>query len=168
MSKEAPSDQTVEKTDSEEATVMVADPEDYQKTKKLKSIYEAKNHVSELKRNRADRIAELSNTFRRKGLDVYSSELSGAVADYGNELLPLIEEGLDKGVIEDDDLDVSIPSGDSEIPLIEFILLDGDVRDGEEETRQITSMAVFRQLQRIQRKLGLGLDLEEEQTPAEI
>jgi hypothetical protein len=161
--------ETVEQTDSEEATIMVADPDDYQKTKKLKSIYEAKNHVSNLRQNRNERVEYLGDNFKRVGGGpaMFADELAASIADYGNELLPLIEEGKEKGVIEDDDLEAQIRPDDP-ISIEKFIILDGQIREGNDYTSEVTSMAVFRQLQRIQRKLGLGLDLEEEQTPAEI
>lgn len=168
MSEEVSPDQTVEQADSEEANLMIADPDDYQKTKKLKAISDAKSHVMELKRNRSERIQELSNQFRSTGVEVFQNEIATAVADYGTELLPLIEEALEKEVIEKADLELEGSEWGTDVPVIEFITCNGEMAEKEGPTHLQTSMSVYRQLQRIERELGLGLDLEEELSPAEI
>ena len=86
---------------------------------------------------------------------------------YGLELMPLIEEAMRKGVIDESDLD----AGPMEPDIQTFVDVGGAVFDESGENRppkQWEGMNYYQQLQRIERKLGLGLDLEEEQTPAEI
>jgi len=151
--------QTVEQTTEEEANIMVADPEDYQKTRKFRAISDAKERV----RKKRDDEPPTASTDEWKGIHARTAE---AVAIYGTELLPLIEEGLEKGILNESDLDTKHGH------IMEFIECDGRFVDHEDE--EVTSpkpyeyMAVFRQLQRIERELGLGPSLEEEQPPAEI
>jgi hypothetical protein len=149
---------------------MVADPDDYQRTKKLKAINETKSDVMELKRNRLSRIVELRNAFQSRGSDTYQRELASAVADYGNELLPLIEDAIDRGVIDESEvseIDIENQFSEEDRVIVKFIINDGAL-DSDEPPHLTFTMAIYRQLERIQRKLGLGLSIEEEQTPAEI
>jgi hypothetical protein len=84
---------------------------------------------------------------------------------YGSELLPLIEDALEVGILEEDDLETRYGS------LREFVRYNGTVinEDGKLADREQTIyMAFYRQLDRIQRKLGLGLELEEDKGPASI
>lgn len=164
MSKEDRPNEIVEETDSEEATIMVADPEDYQKSKKLKAIHQSKKRVREVLQNKHKIMHEVDIRQRTH----WQTTFANAISMYGLELMPLVEDAMERGVIEKDDLDV-----DSVEPNIHtFIEIGGGVVDDDTgETRppeQWEGMNYYQQLQRIERKLGLGLDLEEEQTPAEI
>lgn len=156
--------ETVEQTDSEEATIMVADPEDYQKSKKLKAIHESKKRVREVIENKF----EIVNEVRKGGKPHWRATFGNAIAVYGLEMMPLIEEAMRKGVIDESDLD----AGPMEPNIQVFVDVGGAVHDDDTgEVRppeQWEGMNYYQQLQRIERKLGLGLDLEEEQTPAEI
>lgn len=156
--------QSVEQTDTEEATIMVADPDDYQKSKKLKAIHESKKEVREVLQDKHKIMEEVSRKKRKH----WRSNFADAIAMYGLELMPLIEEGMRKGVIEEADLD----AGPMEPNLQTFVDSGGGVIDEESEgmrpPKQWEGMNYYQQLQRIERKLGFGLDLEEEQTPAEI
>jgi len=155
---------TVENTDPEEATIMVADPEDYQKSKKLKAIHESKKRVREVIKNKH----EIHEEVNVGGMKHFRGKLGDSIAMYGLEMMPLIEEAMRKDVIKEADLDV----GPVEPDLRTFVDIGGGVVDDDTgETRpplQWEGMNYYQQLQRIERKLGLGLDLEEEQTPAEI
>jgi hypothetical protein len=166
----------VEAEESEEGDpVFAVDPEDYQKTKKLERIHKAKKEVLEIRGKRGDIIQDLGDNFTENGRQLYRQKFGQTVAQYGSELLPLIEDALSQGSLSEDDLSTDlIPNHRDHI--VEFILLDGHAISEEEETEtgemvkvtQQYSMAVYRQLGRIERKLGLGLDLEEETPPAEI
>ena len=155
---------TVENADSEEATIMVADPEDYQKSKKLKAIHESKKRVREVIKNKH----EIHQEVNVGNMKHFRGKLGDSIAMYGLEMMPLIEEAMRKEVIGEEDLD----AGPMEPDLRTFVDVGGAVRD--EDTREMRppkqweGMNYYQQLQRIERKLGLGLDLEEEQTPAEI
>lgn len=162
---------TVEESD--ETKYLVVDPDDYQKTKKLESIYRTKQEVLKVRDNRGDIIKDMRDTFstkNRTGRDMYSQRLAQAVAQYGSELLPLIEEGLKKNTLSEDDLVVSLSEERLDVDVVQFIKYDGRHEYNGELTNlpEPNSLAVYRQLERIQRKLGLGLDIEEQKGPAEI
>lgn len=143
----------------EENNVFVVDPDDYQKTRKLKAINDAKDHVQKLRR-------DMPATAGKKEWGGIHARVSEAVAMYGNELMPLIEDALEQGILEEEDLETEYGS------LRTFVRFDGHLPDPESETfkdcKSIHYMAFYRQLDRIQRKLGLGLDLQEDKGPAEI
>lgn len=164
-----PEPEPVEEIEEEKAKLYVADPEDYQKTKKLEAIHEARKAVQETRRNRVDDVEKYSE-FRSDWLEVYANILSEKVAHYGEELLPLIEEGLEKGILSEEDIQVDIPTEDEPYHLIRFIEFDGKfVGDTPvEKSRPLEINAYFRQLNRIRRKLGFGLDIEENKGPAEV
>jgi hypothetical protein len=152
----------VEVDESDESNLFVVDPDDYQKTRKLKAINDAKEHVHKLRRDMPAR------TSKSEWSGIHS-RLTEAVAMYGSELQPLIEDALQREVLEKEDLETEYCS------VLEFIHFDGriDRSDADDEidleaARPIEYMAVFRQLDRIQRKLGLGLQLQEDKGPAEI
>jgi hypothetical protein len=162
---------TVEEPD--ESKYLVVDPDDYQTTKKLESIYKTKQQVLNIRENRGDIIKDMSDNFstkQRTGLDMYSQRLSQAVAQYGSELLPLIEEGLEKGTLSEDDLVVSLSEERLDVNVVHFVKYDGRHKHNGEfiNLPEPNSLAVYRQLERIQRRLGLGLDIEEQKGPAEI
>ena len=154
------SDSESEKTvvDEEDNNVFVVDPEDYQKTQKIKSINKTRTNILELRRS----MPSTANTREWKGMN---ARLSEAVADYGNELLPLIEDALKADILDESDME------SESCDIIEFITYDGKRLDdsGDLEGYSVTHcMSVYRQLGRIERKLGLGLELEESKGPAEI
>ena len=156
--------EAIEQTDSEEATIMVADPEDYQKSKKLKAIHESKKRVREVLQDKR----KIMEQVRREQRTHWRSTFADAISMYGLELMPLIEEAMRKGVIEEDDLD----AGPMEPDIQTYVDVGGAVVDDDtgemRPPKQWEGMNYYQQLQRIERKLGLGLELEEEQTPAEI
>jgi len=151
---------------SEEKSLIVVDPENYQRTKKLQQIHETKKEVLKVRQSRAELIPELSDRFIDDGLSVYQRHLARTVAQYGSELYPLIEESLERGILAEEDLTIEY----TETDLLSFIESDGHVRyDGEiEHCQEPHTMAFYRQLEKIQRKLGLGLEIEESKGPAEI
>ena len=141
----------------EPAKLYVADPEDYAKTRKLKALNDAKEHVRKVRNNRPN----TANTNEWKGM---GSRLSEAVASFGHELLPLLDEAENVGII--DDPEYVTAAFFKEIDVRHFIMLDGSLRSKDGEVYQppaVESMAVYRQLQRLERTLGLGLKLESEE-----
>jgi len=157
---ETPQTEQVEVDEStDESNVFVVDPDDYQKTRKLKAINDAKDYV----RKRRQDAPETARPDEWQGIYHRTSE---AVAMYGSELLPLIEDALDQGILEEDDLETEHGS------LKEFVTFDGRVADHDKEelvdAKPHIYMAFYRQLERIQRKLGLGLELQEDKGPASI
>lgn len=162
--KETPDPDSVESLGMVEgdSAVFVVDPDNYSKTRKIKTINDAKEHVHELRRN-------MPKTAPKHAWSGIHTRLAEAVSIYGSELLPLIEDGLEHGILEQEDLETPYCSVD------EFIHYDGkiDRSDSDDEfnlesAKPVEYMVVFRQLDRIQRKLGLGLELQEEKGPAEI
>jgi hypothetical protein len=157
---ESPQDEPIEVEEStEEKNVFVVDPEDYQKTRKLKAINDAKDYV----RKRRKDEPEVAGQSEWQGIHYRNAE---AVAMYGNELLPLIEDAIEQGTLEENDLETRHGH------IREFIAYDGQIPDHEKEEMKdpdpTVYMTFYRQLQRIERKLGLGLELQEEKEPASI
>jgi hypothetical protein len=157
MSDSEPTISDIESTD--EPTIVVDDPDDYHRTKKIESIHRARKRVHDIRANnpapaQSDQIS------------AHKTALARAVADFGTELIPLIEDGMDTGTLDQDDLDAGHAN------VWEFVESDGHVIDHDNEEARFAdkheSMAVYRQLDRILRKLGLGLDLEKDRGPAEI
>ena len=156
---------------NEESQYLVVDPDDYQKTKKLELIHKSKSEVLKVRKKRMALIKEYHNEFRGKdGLDMYTQRLAQTISQYGSELLPLIEEAKSNGTLDEEHLEVAIAPKEHNLQLIYFIEMDGRVKiDGEPQVPpEATVMSVYRQLDRIQRELGLGLDIEEDKGPAEI
>jgi hypothetical protein len=154
-----------------EKNVLVVDSDDYQKTKKLKLINKAKEEAISLRHDREDAIDYLGDSFERRGLDTYHMKLAQTVALYGSELLPLIEDGLEKGALEEDDTTTrKLPHQTRGLDVVAFVQRDGRISNGDETKwpPEPLTLAIYRQLERIERKLGLGLDLEEDKGPANI
>lgn len=150
-----------EKTiEDDENSYLVVDPDDYQQTRKLKAINDAKDRVRELRKDRP------ISTTAEGGWQGLHNRTAEAVAMYGSELLPIIEDALEKGALQKKDLET--PHGSLET----FIHCEGRLPNHEkEELREpspIVYMAFYRQLERVQRRLGLGLELQENRGPATI
>jgi hypothetical protein len=157
---ETPQTEQVEVDEStEEKNVFVVDPDDYQKTRKLKAINDAKDHVRQLRKDMPNRASQ--NEWR--GIYARTAE---AVAMYGSELLPLIEDAVDQGLLEEEDLQTEYGS------IREFVKYEGRFPDHEneemEDAKPMVYMTFYRQIERIQRELGLGLELQEDKGPASI
>lgn len=171
-----PQEETVKVEESKEETnYLVVDPDDYQRTKKLENIHNAKKEILKVRSKRMKLVKRYSEDFSSRhsgktGLDVYQQKLAQTVAHYGSELLPIIEEGLDKNTLDESDLEVELSPNHSECDLLLFIEFDGRIKPDDElrVAPEINSMAMYRQLERIERKLGLGLDIEEQKGAAEI
>lgn len=157
---------------SEEADMIVVDPDDYQKTKKIQTIHRTKKRVLELREDRNKLIRENHQTYGTDGIKTYQNTLARQVAQYGSELLPIIEESLSNGAISDEDLKVDCMYPKREIDIRQFIRFDGRVastdQDSLEKIKESDTLEIYRQLSRIQRRLGLGLEIEEDKGPAEI
>jgi hypothetical protein len=156
--------------DSESTTVIVTDSENYGQTQRLKQIYKAKDMVRQLRRNEEE-LAKQYNEYWRgtHGREIYNRELASKIAYYGSELLPVIEEARRNGTLTEADMRTQ---GRFDISVKEFIEKDGMEFDHQNEEVEayspLKSLAVYRQLNEILRKLGLGLNFEEEKGPAEI
>jgi len=164
MSETRQTEQVEVEEPSEEKNVFVVDPDDYQKTKKLKAIHNARDHVLDVRMNRQDNIDHYDK-FSGPWYEAYHLHLAETVASYGHEVMPIIEEAKEEGVIDDDLLSIEGP-----IHILEFIYTEGRVEEDGEMTvpSPVKTMAVYRQLDKILRELGLGLSFEEDQGPAEI
>jgi hypothetical protein len=168
--------ENVEIEESEETkNVLVVDPDDYRKTKKLKAIQEAKDRYREFTLNRSKRYSELVDIWDNPKKAMNHQEVT-ALAMYGSELLPLIEEGMKKGAISEEDLKVETNAlvdrllDKPYMDIREVIELEGMIvaNDEYQSIPRKFQKKIYRQLERIERKLGLGLDLEEDKGPANI
>lgn len=149
--------------------VVVVDSDEYRKTQKLRSIQDAKDHFTDLRQNRSDRLDELSSEwgdYRR----VYKEELATAISLYVSELVPLIEEALSTETLIEEELHISTNTNPYHtLDIREVARKSGEVHLGEDEFLPASMcQKVYRQSERIERKLGLGLDLEPDKGPAEI
>jgi sugar phosphate isomerase/epimerase len=166
-----------EKVDIEEETdnIVVVDPDDYRKTQKLKAIQDAKENYRDFTLNRPKKFREFNETWGNPK-EAMKAEEANTLAMYGSELLPLIEEGLDTGTLSEEDLKLETDEltasilGKAEMDIRRVVDLQGQiwVDDEKKAIPRKYQKRVYRQLQRIERKLGLGLDLEEQKGPAEI
>lgn len=142
----------------EEPAVFVIDPDDYAKTRKLKAIADAKEHVWKLRRNRDDVMTKTKHSNRQ-------DRIAQAVAGYGTLLLPLIEGGLEKGAIESDMLVIN------QFDIRGFVEYEGALPTDDDELEIASvpeAMKIYRRLEAIERELGLGLEINEETKPAQI
>jgi len=141
--------------EADDAKLYVADPDDYGKTRKLKALNDAKDHVRKIRNDRP-------GTATNREWNNLNIRLAEAVASYGHELLPLLEAAEAAGTIGDGDYYTEEPP---KTDIREYLYTDGRVetRDGTdfEVPPPHRAMAIYRHLQRLERKLGLGLDLEE-------
>jgi hypothetical protein len=171
MSNSEPEPEAEPKVKPEENSdsIVVVDPDDYQKTQKLKAINEAKKEYRKYKRQKSEILQELTEQWINSE-EVYDSERGMRLAEYGTELMPLIEEGLEKGALTEEDMKCSLGDGFREIDVRKVVTNGGRVfKDGEmEPIPTLNSDEVYRQLERIERKLGFGLELETDKGPAEI
>lgn len=147
----------VDETD-DSAKLYVADPDDYAKTRKLKALNDAKSHVRKSRNN-------LPTTARGDEWEGHHARLAEAVASYGHELLPLLEDAEANGVI--DESDYTTPAIREEIDVRTFLTFDGrlpqrDDLDVHGKPHPSEIMCVYRHLQRLERELGFGLSFEEE------
>ena len=171
MSNSEPESEAEPKVKAEENSdrIVVVDPDDYQKTKKLQSIQDSKDHFKRIKRDeneiRLELKEQLSNYER-----TYRNMRAKAIADYASEMIPLIEAGLESSSLLENDLIASLGPKKYEVDVRGIAKADGRIQmDG--EVRLPPSPVcneIYRQLERIERKLGLGLELETDKGPAEI
>lgn len=172
---ERPSKKVEIEEPEKEKNVLVVDPDDYRKTQKLKAIQGAKDRYREYTLSRSERYSELSDTWDNPK-EAMEQEEATALAMYGSELLPLIEEGIEKGAVSEEDLKVETDPISArlldkpEMDIREIVDLQGRIWANEEKQAipRKYQKRVYRQLERIERKLGLGLDLEEDKGPANI
>lgn len=98
---DAPAEKAVELNVEEDAEVYVSDPEDYLRNQRLKAIHNAKKEV-----RKARKAASKSTTDKEN--QISQRRLAAAVATYGAEILPLVEEGVQRDLITDEDLDTTV------------------------------------------------------------
>ena len=171
MSNSEPEPEAEPKVKAEENSdrIVVVDPDDYQKTQKLKAIEEAKREYRRYKRKRGQILVEFDE-YWKDAKEAYQSEKAMRIAEYGTELMPLIEAGLEEGVLTEGDVKCNLGNCPREVNIKELVRNGGLVLiDGEH--RPIPTLLgdeVYRQLERVERKLGLGLELETDKGPAEI
>jgi hypothetical protein len=144
-------------TTDETAEIYVADPDDYAKTRKLKALNDAKSHVRQVRNDRPGLAKD-------KEWDGLNQRLGVAVASYGHELLPLLEAAQDAGIIGDGDF---YTDGVGKDDVRVFINTDGRIESADGSGYDVPpphrAMAIYRHLQTLERKLGLGLQLDEKQ-----
>jgi hypothetical protein len=135
------------------AKLYVVDPDDYARTRRLKTLSDAKSQV---------RRSIKGEPTTGIGQQRHRKRVARAVAMYGHDLLPLLEAAEDEGVLDNPDYVTKFGHN-----VRSFIIHDGRIRNDEDRYERAIpadSMAVYRHLQRLERKLGLGLDLEREET----
>ena len=165
---------SIEKEDDDEQSLYVVDSDEYQKTKKLESIYQSKKEYKKIRSNRSKIIQKYTGIYRDpKGS--YYQQLASSLAMYGSELSPIIEDALKEGLLIEDDLKIESVSGNDQWDILELIKFDCCVEgDFISEEGKYTPLGdknlnhIFRHLEKIQRKLGLGLEIESETDPAQI
>lgn len=153
--------QTID-ADEDNAEFLVVDSEDYQQTKNLEAIFKAKKQVRQLTQD-PEWIERDSSAAKRQ----YNKKLCYAVCYYGSELLPLIEEAIENEIISEDMTQLSWGA------IQDYVTSNGHIPKNKDEdewirAKPLQSMAVYRQLRRIERKLGLGIEIEKETEPAQI
>jgi hypothetical protein len=156
--------------DEDVDNVIVVDSDEYRKTQKLRSIQDAKDHFTDLRQNRSDRLDDLSSDWQNYH-DVYEEELATAISLYVSELMPLIEEALSTEALDEQELHISTARAPYHtIDIREVARKSGKAHIGGEEmfVPAPVCQQVYRQSERLERKLGLGLDLEPDKGPAEI
>jgi hypothetical protein len=151
------SDNSKVSLEDEPDNIVVVDPDEYQKTKQLQSINEAKEAVREMRREKPLRTSS-------KKWDAFHARAAERVSDYGREMWTLIKKAKERDVLKESDLEAG------GVDIQELILTDGRVQedDGYRKAKEPEYMAVYTQLTVIEDKLGLGLELKEDKGPAEI
>ena len=144
----------VDETD-ESAKLYVSDPDDYAKTRKLKALNDAKSTVREVRQDRPAKATE-------KEWEGLNRRLSQAVASYGHELLPLLEEAEEAGTIGDGDYYTKRGKRDVRTFLFTDGRIENEAGDDWEIPGPARSMSIYRHLQSLERKIGLGPSLEEQ------
>jgi len=169
------SDQEKVTADEESSNILVVDPEDYSKTRKLKSIQEAKDHYKSFIVEENEWNRRLNDQYRNPR-EAYDRQRSEALAMIGSELLPLIERGLKKGGLSESDMTLEVDEGvhsyfdGHEVDIRDIIENEGRILDDGEVKYlpRYYQQKIFRQFERIEQELGFGLELEEDKGPAEI
>ena len=118
MSNSEPESEAEPKVKAEENfdRIVVVDPDDYQKTQKLKAINEAKSEYKKYKRQKAEILQNLEERWLNPRKE-YDSERAMRLAEYGTELMPLIEEGIEKGGLTEEDMKCSLGDDFREIDI---------------------------------------------------
>lgn len=170
---ETPQTEQVEVEESSEENsdnIVVVDPDDYQRTQKLKAIQEAKDEYKRYKRNKSEILMEMKEVWVN-GEEAYRRERGERIADYATELIPLIEEGIERGPLTEEDTITSLGPEYENIDIIRVAKFSGHVNAGDGELASLSAPNcddIYRQLERIERKLGLGIELELDKGPAKI
>lgn len=162
---------SVEITGNED-TVVVVDSDNYRETQKLKAIQECKDHFRETNRNEIRIKNSLSIPKSSKGEEKHFRRcLTGAIVDYISELIPIVEEAKQNGTIIESDIEFTPSQINRTATLKDLARVNGMISVDESTTERLTPndcRTLYRQCETIERKMGLGLDLEEDKGPAEI
>lgn len=157
--------------ETEDPEVLIVDPDDYQRTKKLETIHKTRQQVIEIRQSKTKMATD--NPFSKTNWqDVYNAELREAVSQYGIELYPILKVALEEGTLSEDSLIVDTHHY-GEVHIFGFIDRDGimkreDSDDIEEFVHPVDSLKIYRRLDTLMQQLGLTLDLEETKPPAQI
>jgi hypothetical protein len=157
--------------ESDTDDIVVVDPEDYKRTQKLKAIERCKEEYRKYLRKRHEEVDSLGEKWSNPE-EAYRSHLGTLVAAYGDELIPLVEEALEKDAIDESCLILETGPGlSADIDVRDVCRYEGNVMTQDQgivvPPRRVIS-AVYRQLERVEKELGLGVNLEVDQGPAEI
>ncbi len=148
----------LEETDAEETELLVVDPEDYNRTQRLKEIHRARENVLDTVSNAPGRATSTKH-------HEHDYQVGKAVSMYVLELEPLIRKAIDAGAL-DEDL-ITFPaerkSGETEFDTIfDFAFCFGKTEKG--DPHRALSMMVFRHANRIMMELGLELELDADES----
>jgi hypothetical protein len=121
----------VDSTDTEDAEILLADPEDYHEAQRLREIHEARQRV-------ASEVHDLDVTGRGDVSWESVTKLANAVAVYGEEILALRKQ-MDQDPIE-------LPEGATHDTVEDFAIAMGMTTgtDGSQPVGPAHSMAVYR------------------------
>lgn len=151
----------------DDTTVVVTDSENYGETQRLKQVYNLRSNVQELVMNKHQLAKEYDDHWGNKmGHEIFTENLANTIALYGSELLPIFDS-IEQ--ISEEDYNVTITK-DKSVDIRLFVDKDGmRAKDGEVEAYPtLFSMAVFRRLNELVEKSGLGVETESETEPASI
>jgi hypothetical protein len=134
----------------------VIDPEEFNRRRRFRQIHEAKQRVSAA-------VADIEVSERGELYVDEEKKIGQLVALYVHELLPLIEQSttVSDGDMVDDDDEI-----DSHESLRAFALSMGQAKKGAVELD--TAMRVYAAANRFYAKIGMDLDLQEEDRDAEF
>lgn len=148
-----PDTEPVEAPDSEDAELLVVDPEDYNKTQRLKEIHRARENVLDVAR-------DLPGRAPTKEHDEANYQIAKAVSMYVLELEPIVQEAIQHDALSEEDIQLTSDYDTKDHPhkdIFQFAFRFGQSNDG--YPHRAVSMQVLRKANDLMRKLGLELEL---------